>query len=69
MPGYSGKEADMTRLVAVIFIVAFAVVTGSIVVALLTMNLSEPVHFFAAAGAGAVIAAIASVMISKNINA
>ena len=50
-----------------IFIMAFATITGDIIVALLTLNMSEPIHFYAAAGAGAIIAAIASVIISKQI--
>ncbi|MGB7288312.1 MAG: hypothetical protein WBC71_15400 [Salaquimonas sp.] len=58
----------MSRLVPMIFIIAFASVTGIIVVALLTMNLSEPVHFYGAAAAGAVIALIASMLISKKID-
>ncbi|WP_156892416.1 hypothetical protein [Salaquimonas pukyongi] len=59
----------MNRLTVMIFIMAFTTVTGAIVIALLTMNMSEPVHFFAAVGGGAIIAAIASVIISKQISA
>lgn len=59
----------MNRLFAMIFIMAFTSITGMIIVALLTMNMSEPVHFFGAAGAGAIIAAIASMVISKKIRA
>lgn len=59
----------MNRLALMIFIMAFTTITGAIVVALLTLNMSEPIHFYAAVGAGAVIAAIASVVISKQIRA
>jgi len=61
-------EAEMNRLVPMIFIMAFTSVTGMLIVALLTMNMSEPVHFYGAAGLGAVIALIASVVISRKIN-
>jgi len=57
----------MTRVVSMIFIIAFTAITGMIIVALLTMGLSEPMHFFGAAGAGAVIAFFASILISKQI--
>lgn len=57
------------RLGLAIFIMAFATLTGMIVVALLTMNMSEPVHFYAAAAIGAVLAIIASVLVTKRINA
>lgn len=59
----------MNRLAFMIFIMAFATITGAIIVALLTLNMSEPFHFYAAVGAGAVLAAIASVVISKQIRA
>lgn len=57
----------MSKLSTMIFIMAFATITGAIVVALLTLGMSEPIHFFGAAGAGAVIAAIVSIVISKQI--
>jgi hypothetical protein len=68
-PDSSGKEAFMNRLFAMIFIMAFTSITGMIIVALLTMNMSEPAHFYGAVVAGAVIAAIASMIISKKIRA
>jgi hypothetical protein len=49
-----------------IFIIAFTSITGAFVVALLTMGMSEPVHFYAAAGLGAVVALVASWFISKQ---
>ncbi len=57
----------MSKLSTMIFIMAFGTITGIIVVALLTMGMSEPYHFFGAAGAGLVIAAIVSVLIAKQI--
>ena len=59
----------MARLVSMIFIIAFTTVTGALVVAMLTMGKSEPVHFYIAVALGAVIALAASVVISKQIKA
>lgn len=59
----------MNRVFAMIFIMAFTTVTGVIIIALLTMNMSEPYHFYGAVGAGVVVAAIASIFISKKIRA
>ena len=57
----------MSRLAPIIFIVAFTTITGMFVVALLVMNMSEPVHFYGAIIAGAVVSVIASLVISKQI--
>jgi hypothetical protein len=59
----------MNRVAPLIFIIAFTTITGLMIVALLTMDMSEPIHFFGAAGAGAVIALVASILISRRINA
>ena len=59
----------MARLVSMIFIVAFTTITGALVVAMLTMGKSEPMHFYSAVALGAVIALVASFVISKQIKA
>ncbi len=59
----------MSRLVTAIFIIAFTTITGALVVAMLTMGKSEPMHFYMAVGLGAVIALIASFVISKQMKA
>ena len=57
----------MARLVSMIFIIAFTSITGAFVVAMLTLGMSEPVHFYMAAGLGAMVALVASWLISKQI--
>lgn len=63
------QEVTMSRLFLAIFIMAFATITGAIVVALLTLNMSEPVHFYGALGGGAIIAIIVSMIVTKQIKA
>lgn len=58
----------MSRLTPMIFIIAFTSVTGIFIVALLTMKLSEPMHFYGAVAAGAVVATFVSIIIAKQIS-
>ena len=59
----------MDRLAFAIFFMAFVTITGAIIVAFLTLNMSEPVHFYGAAGVGAVLSVILSIILSRKLKA
>ena len=64
-----GKERTMGRILPLIFIVAFATITGIIITGMLTVGMTQGIHMIYAAAAGFVISAIASWVVTKRIAA